>query len=280
MNKITGSTEAIFSHAVALNQTGRMKNIIGIIKREIFILNFDHTVLLKFQLKKSENPFSQPLVFRANDYDSATFYEEDGKIIFVQKTDEWERKAISASIDQTPQQLKKLFEEYDEDFPNKFQLNQDILELLEDNLSHIEISAEKGKVKIIQREIYSGKIIELNKISQGFGISADRVKSFDPIGMRTNDFASLFSFNKSLKFFFPSANSEIDYCKVVGKRFGMEGIIAFCKYDELGTLTISSKGEKDHGRQKSERRRHKQKVGTKIKNETNQGKRKHSIRKK
>ena len=110
MNKITGNTEAIFSHAVALNQSGRLKNIIGIIKREIFILNSDHTVLLKFQLKKSESPFSQPLVFRANDYDSSTFYEKEGRIVFVQKTDEWRRKAISTTVEQTPQQLKKLFE--------------------------------------------------------------------------------------------------------------------------------------------------------------------------
>ena len=75
--KITGQIEQIFAHAVALDQNGGLRNSIYAEGKEIFIMNYDHTVLLRFKLRESENPFSGPISFKANDYDSPEFYEEE-----------------------------------------------------------------------------------------------------------------------------------------------------------------------------------------------------------
>ena len=71
--KITDLVEQIFAHAVALDQSGGLRNTIYAIGSEIYILNYDHTVLLRFRLRRSEACFETPVSFRANDYDSNGF---------------------------------------------------------------------------------------------------------------------------------------------------------------------------------------------------------------
>lgn len=255
MNKINERIESIFAHAVAMEQSGRMKSSIYCIGSDIFILNAENTVLLRFLLRKTEAPFENPVSFRANDYDSRNFYEKDGKIIFVTENSSFVRTKSCATPGVTPQEVKELFSSYKKINDNTVKISSDVLPLLDDSLSHIEISAPGKNLEIVQRNIYNGSVLRLErKKGEGLGnllVDDEITDEFGPIGMRTNDFAALFAFIDSLKFGFPSG--EIDYCyiRTMDLKMAMEGIIATCLYDELGSVEISRKGEND-GREKQE----------------------------
>jgi hypothetical protein len=245
-------TEYIFSHALALQQSGRLKNEIFVHNRDVYIMNIDHTVLLNFQLPAREPSFEKPVNFSANDYDSENFREENGKIIFTQKSNApgiIRTKTCSGS-DKTFDDVKKTFGKFYSD-PTKMthiKFIRDILSSLEDNLSHIELSADGGQWKLIQRDIYTGNIIELKRdkaTGGGFGLKVmDNIKNdFGPIGIRTNDFMALFQFNEIVNFYFPP--DADGYCLVTGETYKMKGIIGTCVYDEMGTLKIAKKGKPD-----------------------------------
>ncbi len=73
----------------------------------------------------------------------------------------------------------------------------------------------------------------------GFGVGHfDEINTggFGPIGVRTNDFLALFSFNDLLEMYF---NRDVNYCRVRGRNFRMDCVIALCVYDELGNITLS-----------------------------------------
>ena len=158
--KVSNLVEQIIAIAVALDQNGGLKNTVYAIHDEIFIMNYDHTVLLRFKLRKTETVFEHPISFKANDYDSNQFEEKDGKIIFLSEQDGYSKKKVCGTTDLTPQEVKALFESYlkkvDDEIPTSV-ISKSINPLLEDGLSHIEFGAEKGKpLKMIQRNIYSG----------------------------------------------------------------------------------------------------------------------------
>jgi len=259
MNKISQRVEEIFSQAVGLDQAGRMRNTIYALDDTIYILNFDHTVLLRFRLRKSETPFKSPVSFRANDYDSRQFYEEDGKIVFVSEGGGFTRKKSCASPGDTPEQIEELFESFPIIEGNLLRLHRDVLSVLDDALSHIEFSAVDGSPILVQRNIYSGAVIELTRsdASEGLGLGAevqDQIDTdFGPVGMRTNDFMALFSFLDSLSFYFPEGESDYCYVKSDSPRLVMDGFISHCVYDELGGITESRKENKD-GREKQKER--------------------------
>ena len=247
---ISNRVEEIFSHAVALDQAGRLRNTIYVIERDVYIINSDNTVFLRFQLRESEKPFAHPISFRANDYDSRSFHEEGGRIVFTTEAGGYTRTKTCGTPDATPEEVRSLFRTFKPVSTNKVRLTRDILSLLEDNLSHIEIRAEDGAIHFIQRNIYSGSVIEISRAEAegAFGVdSPDELEGdFGPIGIRTGDFSALFTFQEQLMFTFPSKG---DYCCVRSgdPKMKMTGIIAHCIYDELGTIT-----EVSHGREKSE----------------------------
>lgn len=242
MNKIDGKTETIFAHAVALDSSGRLRNTIYAIGKQVYILNSDHTVLLKFELSGSSNPFRLPISFKANDYDSSTFYEEDGKIVFVQKSGDIERKKFSGKGQLEPEEVSSMFAGFVMKDPlNTSSIHKDILPLLDENLSHIEFSGKKGVLKIIQRNIFDGTIIEITRKKEtGMGVvKKDSIQEdFGPFGLRTNDFIALFAFNDEVSFEFPSGNCN--FINVQGRNYGMKGIISLCLYDEMGEITYST----------------------------------------
>lgn len=249
--KITNKTEEIFSHAVALDQSGGMKNTVYATGKEVFILNYDNTILLRFRLRKGEQSFDNPISFRANDYDSNEFYEENGKIVFVSGKGSYKRKKSCAVPDLAPADVKGLYESFTKPdaFPVTF--GKDLLSLLDPNLSHMEFVGKKGEpLQILQRNIYSGAVIEIHEKAGGL-LPAESELPFDfgPIALRTNDFQAMFAFQESLKFTFsdPNEDNSGDLVKVdsVDKgKFNMSGLIACCVYDEL----IQVK-EVEHGRQ-------------------------------
>ncbi len=252
--KISNLVEQIFAQAVALEQGGRFHNTIYASKRTIYIMNYDHTVLLRFQLRGSEPPFNTPVSFKANDYDSNIFEQVDGKIIFSSYNDGYEKRKICGTTDLTAEEVEKLFNDYKStDLPRQvIQLSKTVLELLDENLSHIEFTGKKGEtLTMIQRNIYSGGIIEIKKRDTGF-FTEDLTQSFGPVAMKTNDFRALFNFQNTLKFSFPSGENQdfIIIDSMDKSKRDISGIIACCLYDEIIEIK-----EARHGRKKQEIRR-------------------------
>jgi len=235
--KITGQVEQIFAHAVALDQNGGLKNSIYADGREVYIMNYDHTVALRFRLRASENPFENPISFKANDYDSSEFYEEDGKIVFINQIQGYQRKKTCGKAEYTPDEVKGMFKSFmaDKTARETLVIDRSILSLLDTDLSHIEFSGKKGEsLKMIQRNIYSGGIIEVSEKTEGL---FDNVLSedFGPVGIKTNDFAALFTFQDTLKFEFPNGEEEdfIVIRSIDKSKRDMVGVVACCLYDEI-----------------------------------------------
>jgi hypothetical protein len=249
--KISNLIEQIFAQAVALDQQGGLRNTIYAIKNEIYIMSYDHTVLLRFRLRDSEISFSQPISFKANDYDSNIFEEVGGRIIFHTENEEYSRKKVCGTTDQTPEEIRSLFKQYLTKEADKvnLQLSKDVLELLDPALSHIEFSGVAGEpMKMVQRNIYSGGIIEIQPKAKGF-FKASLEKDFGPIALKTNDFKALFAFQNILQFSFTTSEEE-DYVLVKSidkNKRDMKGLIACCVYDELINL---KKEETTDGRKK------------------------------
>lgn len=265
-------TETIFAHAVALHQGGRLKNTIHICKNDVFILNTDNTVLLRFELPKNAEGPTTPISFSADDYDSDIFREEDGKIVFVQEKSGFTRTKTCGVPKIDFKGVENMYWEYfNHAVPhgNHIELGKPVLDLLDDGLSHVEVSGQDGKAVIVQRDIYTGSIIRLERKDEGLGLAAkvlDQITTdFGPMGLRTDDLFALFSFNKIVKFQF--ANGDPDgqsYCYVKGDVHKMTGIVAGCLYDELGTTQKSK--EATDGRKVKEKRQRQQKATSKAVN--------------
>lgn len=245
--------ERIFSYAVALEQTGRQKNMIFFWQNIVYILNADKTVLLRFEATQDKSP--EPVGFYASDYDSPIFEIEDGCIVFIQKGAEFDRRKKCRVPNQTFQEAEDLFYKFYD--PDKFlyyaSIQKDTLSLLNESLSHIEFVVKDKGVKIIQRDLYSGTIIELERkmVPDGFGLLTpdDVLPDILPTaGVRTSDFMALFSFNDKINLFLPN---EPGYFLVEGVHNNMLGIVAGCLYDEMGYL-LNLQEEKEDGRGKEQ----------------------------
>jgi len=239
--KINSTVEQIFAHAVALEQSGGLKNTIYARSNKVFILNYDHTVLLRFKLRKSEALFEHPLSFRANDYDSNQFHEEDGKIVFTSTAGEYVKVKKCSTPDLSANEVEALYRKYDKIDPERFEeitLDKTILTLLERNLSHTEFVGKKGgTIKLVQRNIYSGAIIEVQKAETGGLLAVNEVLTDDiePIAIKTQDLMAMFTFQDVLKFWLPKRGKG-DFIKLesINKaKRDMEGILACCIYDEI-----------------------------------------------
>ncbi|MFA5525883.1 MAG: hypothetical protein WC992_03570 [Acholeplasmataceae bacterium] len=256
--KISSTVEQIFAHAVAMEQSGGLRNTIYAIDDEVFILGYDHTVLLRFKLRKSEAPFAHPVSFRANDYDSQEFYEENGKIIFVQKNGEYTRVKSCGTPDMTPVQVRELFHklnEADSGFVT-VQLDKNILPLLDRSLSHTEFVGAAGEpLKLIQRNIYSGSVIEVVRESGGGLLGDENLEDdIEPIAIKTPDLMALFAFQDVLRFQLPALGAG-DYIKVDSihkQKRDMVGVVACCIYDEIIEIKEATHGGQE---QKVRRRR-------------------------
>lgn len=245
--KISNLIEQIFAQAVALDQSGGLRNTIFAMGNEIFILNYDHTVLLRFKLRASEGVFEHPISFKANDYDSNVFEEIEGRIVFTTVKGEYVRKKTCGKSDLTELEVKELYQKFTEEPSDRqtITLSKDVLGLLDMDLSHVEFSGvSKGSVRMIQRNIYSGGIVEINKVNKGF-FKEEITSDFGPIAIKTGDFQALFTFQDNLKFSFPNTGTE-DFIIVAGaeaSKRNFTGIIACCLYDEIIKIKEVTKGQ-------------------------------------
>jgi hypothetical protein len=235
MNKVNLRIEKIFAHGAALQQNGRLRNTIYCNKNFVYILNQDHTVFLRFSLRDTEKAFANPISFAANDYDSNSFFEKDGKIHFVQENDDYTRIKSCKTPQFTPKKIAKLFKTKKESFKktNEVVFKDNLLSLLDESLSHIEFHAEGGELVITQRNIYSGSVLDIKKNTKKGGlVSSSKLTDFEPIGVRTNDFIALFSFTNVVHFYFNDKN--LVWFENKDKAMPFVGMISQCVYDELG----------------------------------------------
>lgn len=230
--------EAIFAYAAALDQSSKQRNTILCSKNKIFIINFDKTILLHFILTSDCPEFKETIVFDAADYDSENFSIADGRVVFklVQNGYVREKKCgVNKSLDFDT--VSKLYKRYIvKDTSSHFILRKSVMDLLSDDLSHVEIHFDAG-LKIIQRDIFSGDIIEITKDRSGLDLMnfEDDLADFDPVGIRTVDLDALFQKDEELEFFFVPDRS---YFIVKGRTSKMSAILSQCLYDELGRLNM------------------------------------------
>lgn len=231
--------ERIFAYAVALEQSGRQKNTVFGFRDIVYILNADKTLLLRFKTSKSE--FPEPIGFFASDYDSSEFQINKGIISFIQDNQEFVRKKHCNVPSQTFEEVNDLFLWFQKQSPTEvasITFSKPSLDLLNDNLSHIEFMGRDGRLTILQRDIYSGTLIELNRRkASGLGLELyeDNIEQdFGPLGMRTNDFMALFSFNDKIRIRF--LDSDKHYFIIEGVHNEVTGVVAGCLYDSIGEL--------------------------------------------
>jgi len=246
----------VFKHAVALEQSGKMKSIIACKGKVIYILNFDKTILMKFEL--SRGGFESEVCFNANDYDSDSFKEEGGKIIFTIKGEgNYDREKICKSPGIGFKRMEEMFDQFfgkGEETIAAISFTRNDLKLLDESLSHVEFISEGLKPVILQRDIFAGSVIKLEK--KGFAGFKDEIdpdeigEDYGPVGMRTNDLFALFAFNDIVSLFF--LPPTYGYFIVEGKEYKMKAIVAKCLYDNLGQIEILGKEEIDHGGKISE----------------------------
>lgn len=240
------TNEDIFSIAIALDQLGRFKNEIYCSDKDIFIVNYDRTTILKF---KAKNIFIDPVSFYANDFEDSKYQVKDGKVIFDKKKGGILSTKICRIPDFSIQEVQDLFDKFwnkDQSNLSRVSYNKEIVDCLQQDLSHIEFISDNKVPILIQRDIYSGNIIRLKKAPKkgfGDGTKPDSLKDdFQPIGIRTNDFIALFTFINTVTFaIHPSGH----YFLVRSNGDEMRGIVGGCLYDDLGTINFIEGDKKE-----------------------------------
>lgn len=241
--------ENIFAHAAALDQAGRLRNTIYCIRNQIYILNQDFTVLLQFRLRKNEEAeFAHPVSFRANDYDSRQFRENKGRIEFLRQEGKWQSVKSCATPERSPEDVQEMFRGIERPDINAVVIGKEILPLINEELSHLEISVESGKLQVVQRNIYDGTVITITLKEMEGSLSIDRpkLKDFAPLGIRTNDFIALYSFADHLRWRFAP---DVAWVESTDPKLQMIGVISQCVYDELGRTVDGRKKSQERGDQ-------------------------------
>lgn len=258
--------EGIFAQAVAMDNRG-IKNMIHCIGDNIYVVNFDYSMILRFSLRQSEARFEVPISFNANEYDSPQFTFEitpDGsKIVFRTVEKEFTRRKIcytitrrkicyTKSVSPNAEDIDKLYQELKkkaEQSQYLFYLSADCVPLLEEDLSHVEISVENSSLILCQRNIYTGTIVEVESNEKGFFSVNKLPKEMSPIALKTKDFTSLFNIQKSLAFV---PTEDFLFVKDPQKD-DFDGVLALCKYDMIIDLyNKDEKGGDEDGRKEQE----------------------------
>jgi hypothetical protein len=234
-----------------------VKNMIHCIDDNIYVVNFDYSMILRFSLRQSEARFEVPISFNANEYDSPQFTFEitpDGsKIVFRTVEKEFTRRKIcyTKSVSPTAEDIDRLYQELKkkaEQSQYLFYLSADCVPLLEEDLSHVEISVENSSLLLRQRNIYTGTIVEVESNEKGFFTVNRLPKEMPPIALKTKDFTSLFNIQKSLAFI-PTE----DFLAVKDpQKDDFDGVLALCKYDMIIDL-YNKKGGDEDGRKEQEK---------------------------
>jgi hypothetical protein len=107
-------------------------------------------------------------------------------------------------------------------------LRKGIRSYIKKELSHIEFVEHDEHLNLIQRNIYSGKLITIYPRPRR--LFDHKIDSFDKFGLRTKDFWSLFGFLVPLKFYVN--NAQLLLVESNDPRLPFTAILTKCVYDE------------------------------------------------
>ena len=242
--KIGHRVEGIFAMAAALEQSGRLRSTIYAIGRDVIIRNMDNTVLMHFPLRPEEPAFEHPVSFRASDYEGSGMDEKDGSVSFHTEQDGWTKVKTCSVPGESAQEMLDLFKSFKAPGPNKVAIDKGVLGLIDESLSHLELRGSGSDFYMVQRNIYSGALIEIRRqTTEGFDLAVEDsiTEDFGPIGIRTPDFLAMFTLHDRLMFRFNGGDEDYCACSGNNQMYPMRVIIACCKYDELGTVGVVKK---------------------------------------
>lgn len=223
--KITDRTELMFSQAVALSQNGMMKSTIHA-QKALYILNMDDTIIIYFEMNQE---FPEPVSFFANDYESNEMEIENGQVVFVTNSGGYARRKTCPKPKIDFATAAGIWNKFEPDKSNPLTFDKNIMELLNDDLSHVELH-NQGGLKILQKNIYSGARIEIENVAAEDGLFDSFGEEFEPIGMRTADFKALFSFADQLNFYIQKGKNWLYFTDSYNI---LQGVLGTCLYDEI-----------------------------------------------
>jgi len=235
--KLSRETEWIFETAVALEKDIKMRNAVLCRGSNIWIVNFDRTLILKYPIK---GIFKNDVSFYASDYDASNFVEEDGTLHFVKYYGEYERKKISSAMfTLTDIDIESLWKKLSirKPYDVEFTMSEKMISLFSDDLTHVEVRiSEDKRIQFVQRDIFSGSIVYVKKKNKP-GLLADPnekvTKIVEPFAIRLQDLSALLYKEGNVKFHL--SEKCPGRCHIQASRF--EAIVSWCVYDELGTIT-------------------------------------------
>lgn len=234
--QITKKTELMFTQAVSLAQSGRLKSHIHGLGNILFIANMDNTILLKMA---PDMTFPAPgLSFFANDYESPNVELAGENVVFVTTKSGYVQHKTCGVPKTSFADVQAIWDRHTPVMDHKILVRKEILPLLDSELSHVEFHNDKGTLKMVQKNIYTGGRVEVKDSngSQGFISIHNFPPSFNPVGIRTVDLTALFQFVDTLAFY-PQPSGHWMYFKDTSGV--LEGILSTCVYDELGYHTES-----------------------------------------
>lgn len=243
---------------VQSTRDGRMAAILAVDDKVAFLVNPEHTLLMRFDLMIGTQSAYR---FRCGDYESGAVVSMEGdNVVFAQGGDVPRRKTVPAPSE-TFEQLEAVFSSLSREDgcgARKVRIEDGILRRLTEDLSHVEIgSNDDGEIVFVQRDLYGGGKLEVGPFLGGgsFGLkrlcSRERVSVERPFALRTRDLFALLMASPWLEV----SLSERSFTMIRGKR--LKGFVGNCVYDELGGLTyeeIRDGQEANEGRSKGRSR--------------------------
>ena len=165
---------------------------------------------------------------------------ENGTIAFETASGDLSRKKTCSVPKANFAYVEKLWAGFVPEKAMKAVFTSKMTPLLEDGLSHIEVSKKANSgVLLLQRDIYTGSRVEIREnAAMKSLLSEGDDAEFGPVGIRTNDFTALFSFVDTLNWYFQKDKSWAFFEDNEGI---IQGILAQCLYDELGDINIIHK---------------------------------------
>ena len=185
----------------------------------VYCLSYDRTVLLRARRIVPRRP--DEVVFHATDYEGPNCRLEGPNVIFENNG----ARVRTPRPVFTYEGLSKLFDRLWEGDGPALMVGRSVLSLLEEGLPHVEFVWNGEVTLLVQRDIYTGKTLELEQ-------SPQMVAEKEPLAMRTDDFWSLFALAEVLLF------KDLGTHFKVSDLHSFEAIVGGCIYDDLGTLGV------------------------------------------
>jgi hypothetical protein len=214
--------EQIVAAAIRLGRGAGGDAIVAVKGPEAYVISYDRTVAL--HIRGVAPPQPDEVVFRACDYegplikDSGTghvVFTIEGGVVRVPKPVGWSFDGLASLFLRLTPEGK---------LPGVM-LNRIVLSKIDETLPHVEFVWTEEGCRLIQRDIYTGKTLEL-------AVKPVDSTGAEPLAMRTEDFAALFSMSKILLF------SSASPVFLVSDHRAVRALVGGCLYDDVGVLKI------------------------------------------